>query len=206
MPVHVVGNSGAQIGTCTPVECPQREGTVKEQQNEELGGTDPICRSYGDALTVHLDCPLPLLQVEPWSDQKSDADRNGITPVRQVIGGEFRNADHARTDRNHRHEQPPDCHRENQTHDPVTVTDAGDIEFLPQQHRRGEHDKQGQRKIKRPRLKAERLPKVSDKRKDGQRDRQELIEEKDETKRARPCLEKARRGIPIPPRDERCGG
>ena len=70
----------------SPVQCPEGREAVKENQQKEKTRADNVTRRDGDLLAVHLDRPLPLLEIEPWADKKSNHDGHGISPVVPIVG------------------------------------------------------------------------------------------------------------------------
>ena len=70
----------------SPVQCPEGREAVKENQQKEKTRADNVTRRDGDLLAVHLDRPLPLLEIEPWANKKPNHDGHGISPVVPIVG------------------------------------------------------------------------------------------------------------------------
>ena len=73
--------------------------------------------------------------------------------------------------------------------------DPLNVKLLTKEDRRCEYDQHHKRHEEKPRLKAQWLPKIANKRKDGERDGENLIEEKYQPKGPRPIREKLRQRL-----------
>ena len=205
MPVDVTAQPCVEEFAGPRTERPQGKKPVEEQHKEKLEGPDDIGRRDGNALAMHLDGPLPLLQVKPGPEEEADDDRNGVSPVVPIVGRQLFHRDRGQGGRDMRWSAQEDADRaqNDEEDDTVAPLDAADIEFLAEQNACREDDQKDERKEKNLRFQPERHPPVADEREDGEGDGQYLIEEKNQAERARPAGEKFPQGFRaaiLPPR------
>ena len=203
--VNMPAESGMQVFSGSRAERPQGEESVEEEQQKELERADDVSRGHGNALAVHLDGTLPLLQVKPRAKQETDDDRNDVSPVVPIVGRQFLHRDRwqGRRDARRRSQQDYDRARDDEEDHAVAPFDAADIELLAEQNTGREDDEEDEREEKYLRFQPERHPTVADQREDRQGDGQQLIKEKNQAKRPRPAGEKSPerlRATILPPR------
>ena len=175
---------------------------MPEDEAEKEERTDDISGGDGDAFAVHLDRPLPLLEVKPRADEEADDDRHGVAPIVPVVRWQLGNRQRTCALAEGMHCQNHQSRREEQEKGAMAELDAFDVEFLAKQNRGRQHHKHCERQVEKLGTETKRRPSVADECKDRQRDREQLVEEKYQPERSRPRGKKFRQrlGSRLPPR------
>ena len=198
----MAGDSHANELSCAPIERPERCDAVPEDEAEKEERADDISGGNGDALAVHLNSPLPLLEVKPRADKKTDDDRHGVAPVVPVVRWQLGNCQRTGALAEGMHGENHQGRDEKQEKGAMAEFDAFDVKFLAKQNCRRQHHKHRERQVEKLRTESKRRPGVADECKDRQCDREQLIKEKNQPERPRPRGKKFRQrlGSRLPPR------
>ena len=70
-------------------QSPEGQQAVEKKKEKKLQRAGDIGRGHRNALAVHLDGALPLLQVEPRAEEEPDENRDHVTPEIPVVGRQF---------------------------------------------------------------------------------------------------------------------
>ena len=90
---------------------------------------------------MHLNRPLPLLEVKPRADEKTDDDRHSVAPVIPVVRRQLGNRQRAGALAEGVHSENHQRRSQQQEKRSMAEFDAFDVEFFAKQNCRCQHHK-----------------------------------------------------------------